>query len=206
MKHAGPNFDSAYRNASSIRPVPVKECDEFIKAHYLERRPAIVHLCLVAEFTGPEAFGCVVYSAPPAEARKRYHRRGVVKTDKSVIWELARLYLLDWVPRNAETWLIGRSIRHIKQHHPDVECLVSYADLERRNHTGAIYRASNWTADGYTDDDRKKPRNDIFDTLTNKVITRWGEREGDDKPSWDPGRRYRFLPRTRKHRFFYKLK
>jgi len=92
--------------------------------------------------------GCIVYSAPPREADKRYGGK---------TWELARLYLLDSIPSNAETWLIGRSVRYIKRHRKEVEFLLSYADPSA-GHRGTIYRAANWKSDGRTDDERKSPR------------------------------------------------
>jgi hypothetical protein len=59
-------------------------------------------------------------------------------------WELSRLWIDDSVPRNAETFLIGRSIRHIKKNHRNIKTLISFADPEA-GHSGTIYRASNWS-------------------------------------------------------------
>ena len=146
-----------------MRKCSITEVDEFISSHYLAKRPAIVLLCLVAERNG-EKIGCIVYSAPPREADKRYGGK---------TWELARVYLLDEVPRNAETWLIGKSVRYIKRNHREVKHLLSYADPSA-GHRGTIYKAANWRQDGRTDDERKTPRCDYYDDRTGKKYGRRG--------------------------------
>ena len=135
----------------------------FIRAHYLAKRPAVVVLCLIAERNG-EPIGCIVYSLPPREVEKRYGGK---------VWELSRLYLLDKIPKNAETWLIGKSVRHIKRNHKDVSHLLSYADPSA-GHSGTIYKAANWRMDGRTDDERKTPRCDYYDERTGKKYGRRG--------------------------------
>lgn len=62
------------------------------------------------------------------------------------IKELQRLYVADNIlhaMKNGESYLISNSIKLIKQDHPDVKCLVSYAAPEML-HKGTIYQASNW--------------------------------------------------------------
>ena len=161
-------FDLSWREACSIRPCSITEADQFIRAHYLKKRPAIVLLCLLMECQG-EPVGCIVYSAPPREADKRYGGK---------VWELARLYLLDEIPKNAETWLIGKSVRYIKQHKSEVQYLLSYADPSA-GHAGTIYKAANWNQDGRTDDDRKSPRCDYYDARTGKKYGRRGNMPPD---------------------------
>jgi len=117
----------------------------------------------------PRPVGCVIYSAPPRECDKRYGGK---------TWELARLYLLDEVPQNAETWLIAQSVKWIKRNHPEVCNLVSYADPSA-GHSGTIYRAANWREDGRTDDERKTPRCDYYDARTGKKYGRRGNMPAD---------------------------
>lgn len=161
-------FDASWRNACAIRPCGIAEVDRFIRAHYLKKRPAIVLLCLMMECNG-EPIGCIVYSAPPREADKRYGGK---------VWELARLYLLDEIPKNAETWLIAQSVRYIKTHKRDVQYLLSYADPSA-GHSGTIYKAANWKRDGRTDDERKSPRCDYYDARTGKKYGRRGNMPSD---------------------------
>jgi hypothetical protein len=161
-------FDASWRKTCLVRRCSITEVDAFIKAHYLSKRPAIVLLCLVAE-RDERPIGCVVFSAPPREADKRYGGK---------TWELARLYLLDCIPKNAESWLIGQGVKYIKRHHTDVEHLLSYADPSA-GHSGAIYRAANWRPDGKTDDERKTPRCDYYDDRTGKKYGRRGNMPSD---------------------------
>ncbi len=179
-------FDSGWRQRSRIERCSVTDVDAFVKAHYLGKRPAIVMLALRALVRGVPS-GMVIFSAPPREINKRYG---------GVTWELARLYLLDEIPRNAETWLIGRSVRYVKANRPEVQFLVSYADPSV-GHTGTIYRAANWRADGKTDDERKSARCDYYDRRTGK---KYGRR-GNMPPEAVVERR----PRVSKFRYFLPL-
>lgn len=182
-----PLFNAEWRKRCSVAPCSIAAVDRFIAAHYLKKRPAIVQLCLAMN-EGFRAVGCIVYSSPPREASVRYGGE---------TWELARLYLLDEVPKNAETWLIAKSIRYIKRHFPDVKALISYADPSA-GHAGTIYKAANWTMDGKTDDERKTPRCDYYDARTGQ---KYGRR-GNMPPDAVIERR----PRVSKHRFFYRLR
>src|SRR3954466_76946 len=89
-------FDRAWRARCNVKPCSIASVEAFMQAHYLKKRPAIVMLCLMMR-EGNNPVGCAVYSAPPMEIEKRYGGE---------TWELARLYLLDEIPKNAETWLI----------------------------------------------------------------------------------------------------
>jgi len=177
-----PLFDKRWRAACRIKPCSVKDVEGFVQAHYLAKRPAIVLLALVM-LHNEHPVGCVIYSAPPREADVRYGGK---------TWELARLYLLDEVPQNAETWLIAQSVKWIRQHRPEVFNLVSYADPSA-GHSGTIYRAANWREDGRTDDERKTPRCDYYDARTGQKYGRRGNMPADAVVE----RR----PRVSKHRF-----
>lgn len=180
-------FNRDWRMASTVEKCSVSELDAFVGAHYLGKRPAIVMLALKMSVHG-KPVGMVIYSMPPREADKRYGGR---------TWELARLYLLDEVPRNAETWLIGSSVRHIKRLHPEVKYLLSYADPSA-GHAGTIYKAANWKMDGMPDDERKTPRCDYYDGKTGKKYGRKGNMPADAEVVRKP--------RVSKHRFFMPLK
>lgn len=180
-------FSSTMKVNCSVEKCSIAEVADFIASHYLQKRPAIVLLCLRMLLFG-KPVGCVVYSAPPRECDRRFG----CKT-----WELARLFLLDEMPHNSETWLIAQSIRWVKRHFPDIGALVSYAD-PAAGHTGTIYRASNWKHDGMTDAGRKTPRCDYVDAATGKKYGRRG--------NVPQGADLRRIPRQSKHRFVYLLK
>lgn len=62
---------------------------------------------------------------------------------------LHRLVVHPDVPTNGASFLIGRSIRLIKQYHPRWEYLLTYAD-SGEGHDGTIYKATNWDYLGRT--------------------------------------------------------
>lgn len=148
-------------------------------------------LILVIEVDG-RPMGMICFSLPARGTNIRYG---------ASCWELARLWLDDALPTNAETWVIGQAIRHIKRHHPTVDVLVSYADPSA-GHTGRIYVAGNWESDGRTDEERKTARFDLVtrttDLLGEKVMrhTRAGRAHGTVER----------LRRISKLRFIYPLR
>lgn len=105
-----------------------------IKTHYIGKWPASCHLTLGLK-KGSRWLGVVTFSIP--------HRSMLERFGQST-WELSRLWVHDDVPTNAETFLIGRSIRYIRKQHGDIRVLISFADPEA-GHSGVIYRASNWS-------------------------------------------------------------
>jgi len=187
MKPSGAVFDSAWRARCSVVPCSVRDVDEFVRAHYLGKRPGVVVLALMM-LQDWFAVGMIVYALPPRETAKRYG---------GVTWEMARLWIGDEVPRNGESWLIGQSVKHIRRNYPDVVALVTYADPSA-GHQGVIYKAANWREDGRTDEGRKTPRFDLQDATTGK---RYGRRS--HVPDGVATVR---LPRVSKSRFIYRLK
>jgi len=63
------------------------------------------------------------------------------------ILELSRLCIHPaYQKKNFASWMISKSIGFVKTH-PNIKLLVSFADTTF-NHSGTIYKASNWTLDG----------------------------------------------------------
>jgi hypothetical protein len=58
------------------------------------------------------------------------------------VYELTRLWVDDLVPKNGESFLIGRTLRML-----DKEIVVSYADSSQ-NHVGVVYQATNFIYTG----------------------------------------------------------
>lgn len=63
------------------------------------------------------------------------------------VLELTRLVILDGYGKNIESHVISKSFEWLKNNAKEVKVLVSYADPEQ-NHTGGIYRATNWLYQG----------------------------------------------------------
>lgn len=153
--------------------------------HYLHRMPAVVPCAMALSIDG-WIQGALVWALPPRETMTRYDGRET--------WELARLWLRDELPRNSETWFIARAVRHVRQAHPAIRQLVSYAD-PCAGHVGTIYRAGNWLYEGMTDAERRTPR---FDYTAN------GRRLG--RSSHGAGRLVEKVRRQPKHRYSMRLR
>ena len=177
-------FDQQWRKRCSISQVERKEVDLMIKTHYLGKWPGVC-VCVIGMWFDNLLVGTSVFALPPTQANVRYGGK---------TWELARLWISDEMPKNAESWMIAQSIRHIALNYTQVAYLLSYADPSA-GHSGAIYRASNWTADGMTDDGRKSPRCDY----------EWQGRVYSRRSHVPEGVKPNLVPRVRKHRFFYDL-
>jgi hypothetical protein len=161
------------------------EADPLVLAHYLHRWPGVVVLTL-GMWRGPLLVGVIVFALPPRETMKRY---GV-----SLVWELARLYIMDSEPFNSETWFMARAIKFVRSGYPTVKALVSYADPSH-GHSGIIYRAANWQPDGRTDQERKTPRFDYGVGV--KVYSR--------RAHVPQGVEVTRIPRVSKFRYVYRL-
>lgn len=178
-------FDSSWRRSSTVDVCERSVIASMVKAHYLGKWPGVVVCCHVMRVDGAPV-GMIVWALPPRETAKRYG---------GLCWELARLWVEDSIPRNAETWLIGKAVKWIKRNRPDVKVLVSYADPSA-GHQGYVYRAANWTADGRTDQERKTPRCDYIDN-TGKKYSRRGH--------VPKGIKVQRFPRVSKWRYVYRL-
>lgn len=187
MKPNCETFDRSWRSACTIEKVERTAADEMIRRHYLGKWPGVCVLILCLK-KAAKFLGVIVFALPPRETNKRYGGE---------TWELARLWVQDSAPQNTESFLISRAIRYIKQQHKSVAVLVSYADPSV-GHTGTIYKAANWLADGRTDDDRKTPRFDYADAITGKRYSR--------RAHVPNGVTVQRIARTSKYRFVYRLR
>ena len=178
-------FDASWRELCTVSHVGREQVDWMVRAHYLGTWPGVV-VCTLGMAHGPFTVGTLIFALPPAQTSVRLGGE---------TWELARLWIKDDVPRNAETWLIGQAIKHVRRDHPQVEFLVSYAD-PTQGHQGVIYQASNWLSDGMTDAGRKTPRHDYL--WRGKKYSRMGHLPSGATPER--------VPRISKHRYIYPLR
>jgi hypothetical protein len=155
-----------------------------LEGHYLHSWPAITMGIVGLIEDTLFVRGVIVFALPPKDTPKRY---GV-----SNCWELARLFIEDCTPKNTESWFIRRAISWVKTAHPEVQCVVSYAD-PAHGHQGIIYKASNWIRDGMTDEGRKTPRPDYY--CEGKKYSRLAH--------LPVGSKYELVYRTPKFRYVY---
>ena len=182
-------FDKEWRKICIVEPLDISSASGMIYAHYLHKRPAIVSCCL-GMYRGITAVGVIVFSEPPKEINKRYGGKTL---------ELSRLWIDDDIPKNAETWFIGKAVKYIKNNFKDIMYLVSYADPSA-GHQGTIYKAANWIFDGMTDEGRKTPRCDYRNVITGKKYSRKSHVPGDVKIERVPRvSKYRYKLQIRKY-------
>jgi hypothetical protein len=91
---------------------------------------------------GGELVGAALWLPPTKPCARTVH------DDWTRVLSLSRLALLPGEPTNAESLLIGASIRLIRRT-KRWAALVTFADLSQ-GHTGTIYRATGWTYLGLT--------------------------------------------------------
>lgn len=180
------NFDATWRFACRVERASRSDVDHIVKRHYIGKWPGVVTLILAMIHSG-SVVGACIFALPPRETSIRY---------KGNTWELARLWIDDCAPRNAETWFLARAVRFIRKHHADVKVLVSYADPSA-GHSGVIYKAANWVSDGRTDQERKTPRFDYACAKTGKRYSR--------RCHVPPGITIIRIPRVSKHRFILRI-
>lgn len=134
-----------------VRPVDIAVARRMVEANHYAAGASNTATYLHGLFRAGEIFDeqCagVAWWIPPtrsaAEATFPKNWQGVLC--------LSRLVILPDIPKNACTFLLAGSRRLIDS--KIWPCLVTYAD-DWRGHTGAIYRADNWTYCGKTKPER----------------------------------------------------
>jgi hypothetical protein len=176
----------AYR----IKPIPNKLAQEVVvKEHYLHRKaPCSFAFGLFLE---DALYGVIMYGTPSSAPL----RRGIAGLENaSNVIELTRLWIDDRVPKNGESYLIGRTLKLLNK-----EIVVSFADASQ-NHIGIVYQATNWIYTGLsakrTDWTVAGMEGKHGQTIADKYKTSKQIREifGD---------RFSLQPRPRKHRYIY---
>ena len=171
-----------------IKPIENKIAQNIvIKNHYLHRKaPCSFAFGL---FQNNEIVGVIMYGTP-SSAPLRKGICGIEEKDNVI--ELTRLWIDDKIGKNAESYLIGNTIKKV-----DKEIIVSFSEIEQ-GHIGIVYQAcsffytglsakrTNWTIDGIN-----KHCQTIADKYTAKEIR---EKFGD---------RFKIVPRPRKHRYIF---
>lgn len=187
MNESVVRFDASWRARCRVVVADRATVAPMIRAHYIGKWPGVTVLILALTCDGRPVGACV-FALPPRETAKRYG---------GITWELARLWVADEMPTNVETYFMARAVRHIQRARPEVVALVSYADPSA-GHSGVIYRAAGWEPDGRTDQERKTPRFDYYDTRTGRRYSRRAHVPTDATL----GR----IPRVSKHRFVKRLR
>lgn len=118
-----------------VRPDVVKPL--IVERHYLHSMPAAAWRCY-GVYAGQSLSGAVVFTA----GARNGHRALTGATPQQVA-TLARLWLADELPKNAESRVIGIVLRMLRRE-GEWKAVLSYAD-PAAGHVGIIYQATGWT-------------------------------------------------------------
>jgi hypothetical protein len=161
--------------------------DLIVKNHYLHRKaPCSIAFGL---FLDDEIKGVICYGTPSSAPL----RKGIAGKENAFnVIELTRLWVCDSVPKNGESFLIGRTIKKAGK-----EIIVSFAEIEQ-GHVGTVYQATNWLYTGLS----AKRTNWNIDGIHKHCQTladKYSAKEIRDIY----GDKFKLIDRPRKHRYIF---
>lgn len=128
----------------TVEQIPANVANEIVVAnHYLHRRgPTSIAYGLFNE--NGTLVGVITYGKPANPAICK----GICGPEEtSHVYELTRLWIADITPKNAESYLIGQSLKQLPE---EMDIIVSYAEINA-GHVGTVYQATNWLYTGLSD-------------------------------------------------------
>jgi len=174
-----------------VEQISYQEAMEIVVAnHYLHRKaPCSLAFGLFQKANPLECLGVVCYGTPASSSL----RKGICGEDfVENVYELTRLWVDDCVPKNGESFLIGRTLRLL-----DKEIVVSFADTAQ-NHVGVVYQATNWFYTGLS-----AKRTDWTVEGVEKHGHTWADKYSAVEMREMFGSRFSLQPRSRKHRYVF---
>lgn len=126
-----------------VRQVSRADIRDFIEANHYSRsiNGCIADYCF-ALFDGNTMIGAMFYGRMAMAGQwKRF------SSTEANVTELRRLCCIDDTPKNTESYFIGKTLRWLRKN-TNIKKVISYADAEH-GHTGVIYKASNFTLEGF---------------------------------------------------------
>jgi hypothetical protein len=161
-----------------VRDVPAKDLASMMTTrHYLHTMPNGAVACF-GVFLDSELVGGVVFTMGA-----RHGHYLLAGSNSSDVVTLARLYLDDEIPKNAESRVLGIVTREMRRRH-GARALLSYAD-PTVGHTGTIYKAAGSTYMGrgeparyldFGDGQLRHPRSisSVYGTCSPRRLARMG--------------------------------
>lgn len=175
-----------------IRDVPPAEAKAFICEHHYRKgcsNTSVYRHGLYCRRSG-RLLGVAMWMPPTRVAAESVNREAWRR-----VLALTRLAVHPDVPTNGASLLLGRSIRRIRAEGKWVS-LVTYAD-EFMQHSGAIYRATNWTYVG------RMSANPRWEDADGRQVSRLSTKSRTNAQMLELG--YRMVGSFAKHKFVMHL-
>jgi hypothetical protein len=127
-----------------VHAISAKEAtDVIVRNHYLHRRGPASWAFGLFDDVG-SLVGVITYGTPASPSLVK----GIAgEGEADHVTELTRLWIADITPKNAESFLIGNSLKMLPE---DKDIVVSFAEI-RAGHVGTVYQATNWLYTGLSD-------------------------------------------------------
>jgi len=178
------------KHQAQIRPISYSLAMEIVVArHYLHRTAPVSHAFGLFLPNILEPLGVVTYGVSPSSTLLR----GICGDDeKQNVYELNRLWMDDRLVKNAESFLVSRSMKFL-----DREIIVSFADTGQ-NHLGVIYQACNFYYTGLS----SKFKDPKIEGVQGHHAT-YAHGMTNEEVVEKFGSKVTFVERSRKHRYIY---
>ncbi len=113
-----------------------------IENHYLHRKASTMFA--FGLYDQLKLIGCIIYGKPASPALCK----GICGAEEqNKVLELTRLWVDDNSKKNAESYLIGNTLKLLPK---EYDIIVSYAEIDA-GHVGVVYQATNWLYTGLSD-------------------------------------------------------
>ena len=180
------------REDYDIKQISYQEAmDIVVSRHYLHRKCPVSYAFGLVDRKDGRVVGVVTYGVSPSSTLLK----GICGPEEAQnVYELNRLWVEDFVPKNGESYLVGNTMKLL-----DREIIVSFADTSQ-GHVGYIYQAANFIYTGlsakFKDPKVKGLENQHHATYANGLTNQ----EVIDKFGAD---KVYFVERPRKHRYVF---
>jgi len=129
-----------------VKVIPAKIANDFVRKHHYSGKVVPNSKLHFGAFLDGQLHGVMSYGASMSKEKIV----GLVRDTKwNEFIELNRMAFDDYLPRNAESYCIAKSIKLIKKNAPHIKWIISFADACSCG-DGTIYRASNFVLTGIT--------------------------------------------------------
>lgn len=173
----------------TVKRVSNELAQSVVVAHHYLHRKAPCSVAFGLYDADSQLRGVILYGTPSSAPL----RAGIAGKEEALnVIELTRLWVDDDTPKNAESYLIGNSVKHCGK-----EIVVSFADTGQ-NHYGIVYQASNWLYTGLS-----AKRTDWTVEGESKHGHTWADKYTADQMREIFGDRFTLVPRSRKHRYIF---